>query len=150
LHTNDAASSIIRLNELKINEFLLASSIQLAMAQRLVRKICEKCKRPDVPTGTMLRELECCRVNTENLQLSRGVGCDVCSGTGLKGMTAIHELLYIDNDIRELILKGEFSAPQIQEIAKSKDMRTLREDGMQKVAMGITTFEEVLLRTTNA
>ena len=65
-------------------------------------------------------------------------------------MTAIHELLYIDIGIKELILKGEFSAPQIQELARAKDMRTLREDGMQKVAMGVTTFEEVLLRTTNA
>jgi len=150
LHTNDAASSIIRLNELGVNEFLLASSIQLAMAQRLVRRICEKCKRPDVPTGTMLKELESCGVNTDDLQLHRGIGCDTCSGTGLKGMTAIHELLYIDNDIKELILKGEFSAPQIQELARAKNMRTLREDGMQKVAMGLTTFEEVLLRTTNA
>ena len=149
LHTNDAASSVIRLNELGVNEFLLASSIQLAMAQRLVRRICEKCKRPDVPTGTMLKELESCGVNTDDLQLHRGIGCDTCSGTGLKGMTAIHELLYIDNDIRELILKGEFSAPQIQELARAKNMRTLREDGMQKVAMGLTTFEEVLLRTTN-
>lgn len=150
LHTNDAASSVIRLNELGVNEFLLASSIQLAMAQRLVRRICEKCKRPDVPTGTMLKELESCGVNTDDLQLHRGIGCDTCSGTGLKGMTAIHELLYIDSDIRELILKGEFSAPQIQELARAKNMRTLREDGMQKVAMGLTTFEEVLLRTTNA
>jgi len=147
LHTNDAASSIIRLHELGINEFLLASSIQLTQAQRLVRKICEKCKAPVEPTDSVLKELEFRKVDTSDLKLSKGTGCDVCSGSGYKSMTALHELLKIDNDIRQLILQGDFSAIQIQEIARSKDMRTLREDGMEKAAMGITTFEEVILKT---
>ena len=147
LHTNDAASSIIRLNELGINEFLLASSIQLAQAQRLVRKICEKCREPVEPTDRVLKELELRKVDTSDLKLSKGTGCDACGGGGYKGMTALHELLKIDNDIRQLILQGDFSAMQIQEIARSKDMRILREDGMTKAAMGITTFEEVILRT---
>jgi len=147
LHTNDAASSIIRLCEMGINEFLLASSIQLAMAQRLVRRICEKCKRQIAPTGRMLRELEVCGIDTANLQLYRGVGCNACGGIGLKGMTAIHELLYVDEDIKQLILKGDFSAPQIRKLARKKGMRTLREDGMEKVAKGITTYEEVVLKT---
>jgi len=147
LHTNDAASSMIRLYEMGINEFLLASSVQLAMAQRLVRKVCDKCKRPVAPTGKMLRELEACNVDTGNLQLYRGVGCNACGGIGLKGMTAIHELLYIDEDIEQLILKGDFSAPQIRKLAREKGMRTLREDGMEKVAKGITTYEEVILKT---
>jgi type IV pilus assembly protein PilB len=147
LHTNDAASSIIRLKELGINEFLLASSVQLAMAQRLVRKVCDKCKRPIAPTGKMIRELQAAGLDTGNLQLYRGVGCSVCSSTGLKGMTAIHEVLYIDDEIRQLILQGAFSAPQIQKLARKKGMRTLREDGLEKVAKGITSYEEVLLKT---
>ena len=147
LHTNDAASSIIRLHELGINEFLLASSIQLAQAQRLVRRICEKCKEPVEPTDSVLKELERRRVDTSDLQLAKGAGCNVCGGTGYKSMTALHELLGIDNEIRQLILQGEFSAPQIQEIARGKDMRILREDGMTKAAMGITTFEEVIMKT---
>jgi type IV pilus assembly protein PilB len=147
LHTNNAASSIIRLYEMGINEFLLASSVQLAMAQRLVRRVCEKCKRPVAPTGKMLRELEICNVDTANLELYRGMGCNACGGIGLRGMTAIHELLYVDEDIRQLILKGDFSAPQIQKLAREKGMRSLREDGMEKVAKGITTYEEVILKT---
>ena len=147
LHTNDAASSVIRLKELGINEFLLASSVQLAMAQRLVRKVCDKCKRQIAPTGKMLRELQAAGLDTGNLELYRGVGCSTCSGTGLKGMTAIHEVLYVDDEIRQLILQGAFSAPQIQKLAREKGMRTLREDGMEKVAKGITTFQEVMLTT---
>ena len=147
LHTNDAASSIIRLYELGINEFLLSSSVQLAQAQRLVRRICEKCKHPIEPTDVMLKELERRKVDTSNLQLARGTGCDACGGSGFKSMTALHELLKVDNDIRHLILEGDFSAIQIQEIARSKNMRTLREDGMTKVAAGVTTFEEVILKT---
>lgn len=149
LHTNDAPSSIIRLNEMGINEFLLASSVQMAMAQRLIRKVCEKCKRPVAPTGRILRELKLCNVDTGNLQLYRGVGCDACGGTGLKDMTAIHEVFQVDDDIIKLILKGDFSAPQIRELARAKGMRTIREDGMERVAKGITTFEEVILKTTD-
>lgn len=150
LHTNDAAGSIIRLNELGINEFLLASSIQLAQAQRLVRRICEKCKRPVAPTGSMLNEMERCGVDTSNLELYEGSGCDSCRGKGYKGMTALHELLPIGNDIRQIILSGNFSGPQIQEIAKANGMKTLREDGMEKVSKGVTTFEEVILKTMNS
>ncbi|MBD3180787.1 type II/IV secretion system protein, partial [Candidatus Poribacteria bacterium] len=147
LHTNDAASSIIRLYDMGINEFLLTSSITLAMAQRLVRKICDKCRRPIAPTASMLRELEACKINTEKLQLFMGTGCSNCGDTGYKGMTAIHELLYIDDEVRKVILKGGFSTPQIREIGRTKGMRTLREDGMEKVARGITAFGEVILKT---
>ena len=150
LHTNDAASSIIRLHELGINEFLLASSIQLAQAQRLVRKICEKCRKPVAPTGRMLKELEYCNVNTDDLNLSTGTGCSACGDTGYKGMTALHELLPVGNEMRQYILSGDFSAPQIQKLGREKGMRTLREDGMEKVARGITTFEEVVLKTMDA
>jgi type IV pilus assembly protein PilB len=150
LHTNDAPSSIIRLKELGINEFLLASSVQLAMAQRLVRRICEKCKRPIAPTARMLNILTECGVDTEKLQLYKGDGCSTCSGIGLRGMTAIHEVLEVDDDIRQLILSGNFSGPQIRRLARTKGMKTLREDGMEKVARGITTFEEVELKTMKA
>ena len=149
LHTNDAASSIIRLSELGVDESLLESSIRLAQAQRLVRRICSKCKRPVAPTGKILREMENCKVDMANLQIYRGVGCNACNSTGLKGMTAIHELLYVDDEIRQLILSGAAST-QLLERAREKGMRTLREDGMEKVAQGITTFEEVILKTADA
>lgn len=147
LHTNDAPSCIIRLKELGINEFLLASSLQLAMAQRLVRKVCEKCRKPIPPTGSMLNVLRTCKIDTGNLNLYEGVGCSFCSNIGLKGMTGIHEVLYLDDDIKDLILKGDFSGPQIRRLAREKGMRTLREDGMEKVAKGITTYGEVILKT---
>ena len=85
-----------------------------------------------------------------NLQLSKGSGCSTCGDTGFKGMTALHELLPIDKEIRELILRGDFSTPQIQELGKAKGMRTLREDGMEKVARGVTTLEEVLMKTMDS
>jgi type IV pilus assembly protein PilB len=146
LHTNDAASAIIRLNEMGINEFLLASSVQLSMAQRLVQKICEKCKRPVPPTSTVLRRMEAAGVNTENLQIYQGAGCNACGGTGLKGRTGIHELLYIDDDVRQLILKGSASH-EIRGAARKNGMRSLQEDGLTKVAQGITTFEEIMRAT---
>jgi type II secretory ATPase GspE/PulE/Tfp pilus assembly ATPase PilB-like protein len=149
LHTNDAPSSIIRLKELGVNEFLLASSVQLAMAQRLVRKICDKCRKPVAPTGRMLKIMEACKVDTDSLQLYEGVGCSACSNLGLKGLTAIHEVLYVDDDIRRLILDGNFSGPQIRKLGREKGLRVLREDGMEKVAKGITTFQEVILKTTD-
>ena len=89
---------------------------------------------------------ETCLDHSKKTLLVSGDQVPEYTGTD-KGLTALHELLKIDGDIKQLSLQGDFSAPQIQEIARSKDMRTLREDGMTKAAMGITTFEEVILKT---
>ena len=147
LHTNDAPSSIIRLIEMGINEFLLASSVQSCMAQRLVRKICKDCAVSVAPTSRILKEMQACNVDTANLKLQRGLGCNSCSGSGFRGVTAIHEVLKIDDDMVKLILKGDFSGPQLRDMAKTKGMRNLREDGMEKAAKGLTTFEEIILKT---
>ena len=147
VHTNDAPSSITRLVDFGIDPFLVADSVLLIIAQRLVHKICENCKEEIEPTEEMIRILQEHRVSTENLHIARGKGCKECNFTGLKGRTAIHELLVVDEDIKELIAKGA-TAMEIKESARNAGkMRTLREDGFEKVARGITTFEEVISRT---
>jgi type IV pilus assembly protein PilB len=147
VHTNDAASSVTRLVDFGIDPFLVADSVLLIIAQRLVHKICESCKEEIEPTEEMLKILQDHRVSLEELHISRGKGCKACNFTGLKGRTAIHELLVVDEDIKELIAKGA-TAMEIKEFAREdKNMRTLREDGLEKVAKGITTFEEVISRT---
>ena len=147
VHTNDAPSSITRLVDFGIDPFLVADSVLLIIAQRLVHKICENCKEEIEPTEEMIRILQEHRVSTENLHIARGKGCKECNFTGLKGRTAIHELLVVDEDIKELIAKGA-TAMEIKEFARNAGkMRTLREDGFEKVARGITTFEEVISRT---
>jgi len=147
IHTNDASSSVTRLVDLGIDPFLVADSVLLVVAQRLVRRICDNCREEIEPTGEMLDLLREHRIPLEDLHISRGRGCKRCNFTGLKGRTAIHELLVVDEEIKELILKGK-TAMEIKEFARiEKGMRTLREDGFGKVAKGITTFEEVISRT---
>jgi len=145
IHTNNAPSCITRLVDFGIDPFLIADSVQLIIAQRLVHTICKNCKAPIEPTEEIIKHLESHRVDTSNLQLCRGKGCNICNN-GLKGRTGIHELMVIDGEVRDLIIK-EATAYEIKESAMKNGMRTLREDGFEKVVMGITTFEEVIKRT---
>ena len=145
IHTNDAPSCITRLIDFGIDSFLIADSVQLIIAQRLIHAICKNCKVPIEPTEEMIKLLESHRVDTSNLQLCKGKGCNVCND-GLKGRTGIHELLVIDDEVRDLVIK-DATAYEIKEAAMKNGMRALREDGFEKVARGITTFEEVMKRT---
>jgi type II secretory ATPase GspE/PulE/Tfp pilus assembly ATPase PilB-like protein len=142
IHTNDAASCVTRLVNFKIDPFLITDAVQLLISQRLIRKICKECKAPVEPTDKEIELLNSYKVDTSNLQLYKGKGCPKCSGKGLKGRTGIHELLVLDGEIKELILKNA-SAYEIKDAAINNGMRTLLQDGLEKVAMGITTFEEV-------
>ena len=140
LHTNDAPSSITRLVDMRIEPFLVASSVVGVIAQRLVRKVCPYCKEPYTPTLQELRDLG---LNDFSGSFYRGKGCEHCMNTGYLGRTAIYEILVVDKEIKKLILEGKDS-DEIKEVAVSKGMKTLRDDGAQKVKMGITTPEEVL------
>jgi type IV pilus assembly protein PilB len=147
LHTNDAPSAVTRLIDMGIEPFLISSSLLGAVAQRLVRKICPKCKAPYKPTEEDLEVLKSNLYNIDfdlnNLKLYKGEGCPFCNNKGYKGRTAIHEIMLVDDEIRELILK-KVPKDVIRDTARRKGMTTLREDGLMKVLKGITTIEEVM------
>ncbi|RJP59425.1 MAG: type II secretion system protein GspE [Candidatus Auribacter fodinae] len=143
LHTNDAPSSITRLMDMGIEPFLLTSSLEGVLAQRLVRTICKECKTPYEPTREILATAGLTMEDVEGHKLYYGKGCKTCNNTGYKGRTGIYELLIINDAIREMILE---SAPQSALMAKAREMgmQTLRENGFEKAFLGQTTLEEVL------
>ncbi len=141
LHTNDAAGAITRLIDMGIEPFLVSSSVNAILAQRLVRVICPKCKEPYKPNMRTLKELGV--QGDEEVILYRGKGCEACLNTGYRGRTGIFEFLVVDDNLRGLILQTS-DAATIKRAAIKSGMRTLREDGIRKVRMGITTIEEVL------
>lgn len=144
LHTNDAAGSITRLLEMGIEPFLVSSSLVCLVAQRLVRLICPKCKKPDKSKKDIISQIRGeLDFDTKEAQISEGEGCQECRFTGFKGRTGIYEILRISQPIRELVLKGT-SSQQIRKQAVSEGMRTLRHDGLRKVISGLTTYTEVM------
>jgi general secretion pathway protein E len=143
LHTNDAASGITRLIDMGVEPFLIASSVNAFLAQRLVRTICQDCKEAFKPTAKALSKIGIKPAKLKGGKLYRGKGCKACLDTGYRGRTGIYELLPVTNEIRKAILTHA-EANQLKEIALSEGMRTLLEDGIQKAIDGITTLEEVL------
>jgi len=138
LHTNDAPSALVRLIDMGIEPFLVASSLTVVLAQRLVRTICPHCKVSYMPT-----DLERSYFPEAPEALYRGEGCGKCKEKGYLGRTGIFELLSIDNEIRPMITERTDSQ-SIKQKAVLKGMQTLRQDGLEKVSGGITTLEEVL------
>jgi type IV pilus assembly protein PilB len=146
LHTNDAPSSINRLMNMGIEPFLVATSVHLVAAQRLVRRICQYCKEPaDVPTAALL-EVGFREADMPALKLFRGKGCERCSNTGYKGRIGLFEVMDVNDEIREMILSGATSV-ELRERATERGMLGLRESGLRKIADGITTVEEVVRET---
>lgn len=143
LHTNDAPGAITRLLEMGMEPFLVASALQGILAQRLVRKICEQCKIEYDP-GDAVREMLIAEGFEEaaNCKLYKGIGCDNCRYTGYFGRTGIFELLVMDETIREMVLR-KASSGEIRQVAIEHGMHTLRQDGLRKAILGITTIEEV-------
>jgi len=143
LHTNDSASAATRLIDMGIEPYLISSSVVAVMAQRLLRLICPHCKSPYQPGGRMLSLLGSSNKSGQsNPTLYKGLGCKECFQTGYLGRTGIFELLVIDDDIKELISRRAGSHI-IKQAAVEKGMKTLREDGIEKVLAGRTTLEEV-------
>lgn len=148
LHTNDAPSATIRLIDMGIKPFLVASSIQAVIAQRLVRKICSHCRTAYTPSAEELIEVGVNPAEYRDVTLYKGRGCERCNNTGYRGRTAIHEIFVLSPRTRQMVIRCE-SANRIKTVAMSEGMRTLRQDGWQKVIRGITTTEEVM-RVTQA
>ena len=142
LHTNDAPSAVTRLLDIGVKPFLVASALRAAMAQRLVRAICEKCKESYTPTDRELKMLGSIS-KTIPEQMYHGAGCDVCGKSGYKGRKGIFEIFKVDDTIQRLIF-DHAPATILRERAREMGMRTLREDGMLKVASGMTSLSEIL------
>lgn len=146
LHTNDAPSTISRLMNMGIEPFLVATSVHLICAQRLVRRICTECKEEQkVPTQALI-DIGFTPEEAKKVKTYKGKGCERCNGTGYKGRAGLYEVMEISDDIRELILVGA-SALELKKKAIESGMLTLRRSGLIKIADGITTIEEVMRET---
>ncbi len=143
IHTNDAAGGVTRLVDMGIEPFLVSSAVECFIAQRLVRVVCDHCKQPAHPSAEVLAELGVPEANRHDLALVEGKGCEACRFTGYKGRTAIYEILEMSDPLRKLVL-NKASSDQIRKKAIALGMRTLRQDGWEKILKGITTPEEVI------
>jgi len=143
LHTNDAPSAIIRLIDIGVKPFLVASSTRAIMAQRLVRKICDKCKEEYKPSDSELRLIGPAAQQLAEAQLFRGRGCNDCSFSGYRSRRGIFEIFLVNDEVRHMIFE-RVSASELRTKARQLGMRTLREDGIRKVVSGMTTLQEIL------
>jgi general secretion pathway protein E len=144
IHTNDAVSSITRLLDMGVESYLIASTVNAIMAQRLVRKLCSKCKQPYTPTDEEISKLGLDKYFTaSNRTIYQAAGCEECGHTGYSGRSAIIELLLISHEIKKLISTNA-DEEEIYRTARKENLHTMYEDGVRKVAEGITTIQEVL------
>lgn len=143
LHTNDAVSTILRLVNMGVDKFLIASSVSMVVSQRLVRRICLSCKVPYQPTASIIKSFERKGILLRDRKFYQGQGCKQCSDRGYWGRAAIHEILYVDEALKEKIITGQ-SESEMLKVARQSGMVTLAEDGMLKASKGLTTLEEVL------
>ena len=140
LHCNDAAGAAVRLIDMGAEPFLVASSLCVVIAQRLVRRICTKCKEPYQAAPAILGRLG---VSDAHPSFYHGRGCDDCRGTGYRGMVAVFEIMPVEDSVRSAIVR-KASAPEIRRIARDMGIRSLRDDGIEKAREGVTSVEEVL------
>lgn len=142
LHTNTAVAAITRLKNLGVPPYLIASSLNGAIAQRLVRRICDHCKKTYAPTPDELMKIRLRGINPASFKLYKGTGCTFCNRTGYRGRTGVFEVLTIDLTVRELIANG---APEdvIIKAALEGGMRHMSDDGIEKINQGITTIDEL-------
>ena len=146
LHTNDAPSSITRLRDMGIPPFLITATVEGILAQRLVRKICTECREATIPPNELLQQLEMTAEDAVGLEFFRGRGCPTCNSLGYKGRTAIHELMMINETIRELV-NNQAPTEALRDAAQRSGMRSLRKSGLEKIHDGVTTVEEVVRET---
>ena len=146
LHTNDAPSSIARLLDLGLEPFMVTATLEGIAAERLVRTICPRCKQEFTPTEEMLMELNLTPEQTAGRSFSRGAGCDHCRGTGYSGRIGVFEMMILDDDLRDLIMRRT-STNILRQAARKRGMRTLRESGLLAIYDGLTTIEEVAAQT---
>ena len=148
LHTNDAPSAVSRLIDMGVKPFLVSASLRAALAQRLVRSICQNCKQPYSPSASELSVLGINADQASNASFMEGQGCDKCGGNGFRGRKGVFEIFVINQELEEMIYHN-VSIVELRKKAREMGMRTMREDGYRKVLAGVTTLDEVLLVTTS-
>ena len=141
LHTNDAASAITRLVNMGVEPFLISAALNMILAQRLVRRVCPKCRSEYEPPRTLRRALE--KMGYDIPKFHKGVGCRRCRNTGYAGRIGVHEILVVNDELRDAVVAGE-SIGELRRIGSNNGMITLRHDGFRKVHEGITTIEEIM------
>ncbi len=146
LHTNDAPGAVTRLLDMKIEPYLVTSSLTAVLAQRLVRAVCQQCRELYQPSDEMLQDLGIKAKDKKEHKFYSGRGCAVCGGSGYIGRTAIFELFIMNETLRNMVLE-EASTVAIREKARELGMRMLREEGLRKIFEGVTSVEEVLRET---
>ncbi len=146
LHTNDAPSSVARMLDLGVEPFLITATVEGVIAQRLVRRVCVKCKEAYEPTEEQLMELELLPEDVKGKTFFRGRGCDFCNNTGYKGRLGIYEIMIFDDEIRDMVM-AHASTNLLRDAAKKRGMRTLRQSGLIGIFEGLTTIEEVVKQT---
>ena len=146
LHTNDAPSTVTRLRDMGIPPFLLTATLEAVLGQRLVRRICTDCKEETMPSQEQLVSLDLGPDEILGKKFYHGRGCNTCNGSGLKGRTAIHELLMMNDRLRDIINEGA-STEKIRDVALQSGLRPLRESGLTKIFAGMTTIDEVIRET---
>jgi type II secretory ATPase GspE/PulE/Tfp pilus assembly ATPase PilB-like protein len=146
LHTNDAPASITRLINIGVEPYLISAAVNGILAQRLVRKICQACKQPHMPSDEVKKVLE--RAGFGGGELFRGAGCDKCRQTGYSGRMGIYELLTMDDALRDAVTTNP-DVNVLRRMCRESGLQTLRDDGWRKVRQGTTTVDEVL-RVTEA
>jgi type IV pilus assembly protein PilB len=146
LHTNDAPSAIGRMVDMGVEPFLVSSSVNLILAQRLVRRVCAQCKRPVELNEEVLTELQLDPKEARSATFMEGVGCVECNNSGYRGRQGVYEVMIMTPRIRDLVLERA-SAIDIKRIAIQEGMLTLRRDALEKLKRGITSAQEVLKET---
>jgi len=142
LHTNDAPSTISRLLNMGVEPFLVTASLNLVLAQRLARKICEDCAAPDAGKPDLLKDLGFTPEQLATAQFKRGTGCNKCGGTGYRGRIALYEVMPLTDRLRDMVLQGCSTSELKEEMARA-GIWSLRRSGMEKAMVGVTTLEEV-------
>jgi type II secretory ATPase GspE/PulE/Tfp pilus assembly ATPase PilB-like protein len=146
MHTNDASAAVQRLVEMGVPRYLVAAAWRCFVAQRLVRRLCPHCRRPETIGERAWDELGLGPAPKKRLRLYAPVGCPQCFGTGYRGRVGLYEVLVVDDDLRELVASGG-GALDIQRAARAKGVASLRDDGVQKVLCGVTSHLELLRAT---
>jgi type IV pilus assembly protein PilB len=146
LHTNDAPSTVTRLRDMGVPPFLITATVEAILAQRLVRRICTNCREEVVPGADVLADLELTTDQTVGKTFYRGRGCEKCNRSGYKGRLGLFELLLMNDDLRDMVMRNA-STEDLREAARKAGMVTLRDSGMQGIFAGLTTAEEVIRET---
>lgn len=146
LHTNDAPSTITRMKDMGVPTFLITATVEAILAQRLVRRVCSKCRDEYVPSQEVIDDLELTSEDLKGKKFYRGGGCESCNNTGYKGRVGLFELMILNTELREMIMQNA-SADELRDVARKNGMITLRDAGMIAAYAGTTTTEEVVRET---